>query len=476
MLAYDKPKKTKGEGLVPSQAPDNLRYAGKVPRHSGQWQGLLTELGCTIDYIRFLSPALGGTPYLRMRMEKFLPPRSAALTRVHAWPAFAVRGLAATSRFLERAIPVDPRLTQYLASMHPDVMVVTPLVLRGPWGVQQTQIVKAAQRLGIPVVLAVGSWDHLSSKGFIRVNPDIVLVWNETQKREAVEMHGVSPDRIVVTGAQAFDQWFTAKPSLERAACLQRVGLPPSARQVILYVGSSRGIASSDREIVFVRQWLSSLRASRSPEVRQAAILIRPHPFNMEAWQRADLSDLPGVSIWPRRRPSFPMDDADNDDYFHSLFYSDAVVGINTSAMIEASIVGRQVYTVQLPEFASTQKGTTHFHYLVPEGGGCVTSAETLDAHVEQLSRGLLDPDFGRAARQRFVADFVRPTGFEHPAVLNVANAIERAAMLRPRRVVDRPLWLAPVRLLLGRLARHVTIGQPQPAQSKSATQGSHAV
>src|SRR4030095_1382197 len=141
-------------------------------------------------------------------------------------------------------IPVDAALVEYLRGLDPDVIVVTPLVARGPSGVQQTQVVKAARRAGIPVALAVGSWDHLSSKGLIRVAPDLVILWNETQKDEATRMHGVPADRVLVTGAQAFDSWFGRAPSLSRDAFLSRVQLP-TGRPMLLYVGSSRGIAKA---------------------------------------------------------------------------------------------------------------------------------------------------------------------------------------------------------------------------------------
>ena len=42
-------------------------------------------------------------------------------------------------------------------------------------------------------------------------------------------------------------------------------------------------------------------------------------------------------------------------------------LGVNTSAMIEAAILGRPVLSVLAPEFAATQEGTVHFHYLLPE-------------------------------------------------------------------------------------------------------------
>ena len=50
------------------------------------------------------------------------------------------------------------------------------------------------------------------------IQPDQVIVWNETQKREAVRLHGVAPDRVRVTGAQLFDDWFDRTPGDSREA------------------------------------------------------------------------------------------------------------------------------------------------------------------------------------------------------------------------------------------------------------------
>ena len=240
-------------------------------------------------------------------------------------------------------------------------------------------------------------------------------------------MHDVPASKVVVTGAQPFDGWFGRQPTLTRAAFLERAGLRAD-RSVLLYVGSSRGIARPDLEIAFVRQWVAAVRASGDETLRTAAILVRPHYSNMDAWESVEWPDALDVAIWPRRRPSLPMTELDAADYFHSIYFSDAVVGINTSAMIESSIIGRQVYTVLAPEFAPTQEGTTHFHYLLPRHGGCVEAASTFDAHVAQLARGLADPALEQERRQRFVERFVRPNGLERPAVEFVVQAIERLA------------------------------------------------
>jgi hypothetical protein len=44
------------------------------------------------------------------------------------------------------------------------------------------------------------------------------------------------------------------------------------------------------------------------------------------------------------------------------MYYSAAVVGLITSAFIEAGIVGRDVHTLLDPEFEDNQLGTGHYH------------------------------------------------------------------------------------------------------------------
>lgn len=267
---------------------------------------------------------------------------------------------------------------------------------------------------------AIGSWDHLTTKGLIKVIPDRVIVWNGAQKREAARLHGVPRRRVVVTGAQAFDQWFERQPSVDRAAFLSAVELDP-ARPYVLYTGSSPNITPADREIAFVEEWLRVLRAAPEP-VGGLGVLVRPHPGNVDAWAQVDLSRL-GCAVAPRERPGIPMSDADERLYFDSIHFAEAVVGINTSAIIEALVQRKPVLTIRAPEFA--QEDTLHFRHLLPEGGGCVRLAVSLDEHVEQLGSVLADPSAERAAIERFLQSFVRPHGLDRPATPILADAIE---------------------------------------------------
>src|SRR5207253_10564646 len=111
---------------------------------------------------------------------------------------------------VERAIPTCGRIDGFLHDRAPDAVLVTPGV---EFGSSQVEYVKSARRAGIPPGVCIPSWDNLTGKGLIRVVPDRVFVWNEIQVGEAVEMHGVPKGRVVVTGAQKFDEWFERAPT-----------------------------------------------------------------------------------------------------------------------------------------------------------------------------------------------------------------------------------------------------------------------
>jgi hypothetical protein len=352
---------------------------------------------------------------------------------------------------IERALPIPPAVQQYVDACSPDLVLVSPLVEAAS---DQVDLVKAAQARGIRVATLVASWDNLTNKGDLRVPGDLVVVWNEAQKKEAVELHRVPPDHVVVTGAQVFDRWFDRIPSRDREAFCRAVGLPPGKR-FVLYTGSSIFISRADVEVPFVQRWIAALRASGDAALRDVAVLVRPHPYNGSAWPPIDVSRFGDVAVWPRGGYD-PVDEGNRAGFFDSLYHSEAVVGINTSAMIEAAIVGRPVFSIAMPEFAGSQDGTLHFRHLLPQNGGFVRVAATLDEHVAQLAAALEQPQAAREALSRFVASFVRPHGIERPCAPILVDALERhrksaapaaggtSAAAVATRVLAWPLTLVP--------------------------------
>src|SRR5205085_9576689 len=161
-----------------------------------------------------------------------------------------------------------------------------------------------------------------------------------------------------------------------------------------------------------------------------------------------DLGDERAV-VWPPEG-AYPVAAGARDDFFDTLFHSEAVVGMNTTAMIEAAILGKSVLTVLVPEFA--QETTLHFHYLLAENGGFLHVSPSIEEHVEQLRSVLDEDEVGAERRRQFVAAFVRPGGLDQPATTLGVGAIEELGELP----VDRsaPGGTRLLRLLLGLEAR----------------------
>jgi hypothetical protein len=440
---------------------------GSAPKlKEATWQPLGAALRLSQDCWRYLGPRYDASPRLRARAVAQAPDAASALARVPLLGnPTTLRALRRGVHALERSLPVAPEVLSLLAEAQPDLLLITPLVY---FGTHQVEYVRAARQLGIRSVLCVGSWDHLTTKGLIHEVPDRVVVWNEMQRQEAIELHGVLPEQIDVTGASAYDHWFTTTPSVTRGRFCARAGVRAD-RPYLLYLCSSPFI--TPREVEFVERWMTALRSDARAELRDVGVVVRPHPQNADQWRDVDLSRFGNVAIWPRAGEN-PIDQDARAAYFDSMHYSVAVVGVNTSGLIEAGIVGRMVFTVLDAEFAGTQEGTLHFRHLQNVNGGLLHVARTLEEHCAQLA----DLVTGRGAAddraRRFVEAFIRPKGLDRPAAEVFADAIEAEGRRGPvpvqRAGVLAPLWHAAL-YPLAAAARAAALRRRESAQRESA-------
>jgi hypothetical protein len=420
------------------------------------------RLRATMDYTRFLDPRFARAEYYRnkRRLTVFktgaLSGRFARLRTVdRRWVDGALKALGG----LERAIPSSREVERFIEASDPDVLLVTPLVLDAS---PQTDYVKSARALGIPSAVCVASWDNLTNKGLMREIPDSIIVWNETQRAEAVDMHGAASSQVTVTGAQPFDRWFGRSPSTEPEEFRRKVGLPPG-KPFVLYVGSTSNIARVGVEEHFVRTWLEVLRRSDDFLLNDLPVLVRPHPERPGSWYEGEVG--PGeVGLWPPEAPAdiSNVTEEARRDYFDSLYHCTAVVGINTSALLEAAILGKPVLTVRAPDLAQAHEGTLHFDYLLPENGGFLHVAEDFEEHTEQLGQAVRAPERSRERNERFVRRFIRPNGLQQECVPLVVDAVERLADTRPRpaappRVIRHSL--RPLLWLYAQTAEHHPTG-----------------
>jgi len=308
----------------------------------------------------------------------------------------------------ERLMPTSDRMIAYLRHHKPDVIALTSLTYSRS---QQIDLLKAARVLKIPVAAAILSWDHLSSKALIHIVPDMVIVWNDIQRQEAIEMHGVPADRLMVTGAQCYDQWFTRTPQRTREEFCRAVGLWPD-RPFALWVHSALTPTPDPPEPRLVQRWIEALRQHPDPQLRGLGVLVRPHPERLKEWKGIQLDRFENVAF----HGGNPIDAQTREDYFDSLYYSSAVIGLVTTAFVEAAIIGRPILTFAFPEYRMHQEEMIHFRYLTTVDGGVLRSAADFDAHFEQLADAVSAGGTRDDRHRRFLGSFVRPGGLDVPA------------------------------------------------------------
>ena len=185
-------------------------------------------------------------------------------------------------------------------------------------------------------------------------------------------------------------------------------------RATILYLGSVNGVAP-DEPAIFTR-WINAVRTAADPVLREARIVIRPHPKARGSWQSWKPPDDPLLSIdLPQKNKPVML--------ARLLLDADAAVALNTTAEIEAAIAGRPVVTFRAGADAPGQEGLMHFYYLLEERGGFVIDSRNLDEHVLNLAR-VLRGDYDPSPIRRFVERFVRPAGLSRPVSPLISAAV----------------------------------------------------
>ena len=423
----------------------------RCPAHrTDRWSDVAWLLRSLRDCVHYQQPAMRNAIKLQARSLQKLREQlrinadnEAVASALRGVPASQIGRVEEVFALAERQLPVDPLYEAFLRENAPDVLLISPLV---HFGSAQADFVSAARATGVPVGMLLYSWDNLSTKGCLHRVPDWMFVWNERQRREARALHEFAEDRVIVTGAPRFDSFFELAPRLTREDFHVPLGLDPG-KPTLFYVCSSLLVSAG--ELAFVRAWLAAIRGSAG-SLRDCNIIVRPHPDIELLGEDHESQEVPFPSLRGAKGfVSRPFDDPRaivlktsdraRQGFFECLFHSAAVVGLNTSAELEAAIVGRPVYTVIAgDEAADGQSSTLHFHYLLEEQGGCVRRAADLTEHAAQL-QAELDAPRDSAAIRRFAGEFLRPHGIERPVALVLADAIERTVRSGARPQVETP-------------------------------------
>jgi hypothetical protein len=314
---------------------------------------------------------------------------------------------------VERRFAQHPNraLAAMLDRERPDV-VFHPSVLDG---VFINDLVIECGAHGIPLVVAMNSWDNPSTKRAVVGWPDYLLVWGSQTRDHALRFMNLPAGRAIEFGAAQFDV-FREVPRNDRAAFCAAHGLDP-ARRIILFAGSN---ARTDEFGA-----LSTLDvAIESGKLGHVSIVYRPHPWGgggkdggrlaLASWRHIVVDRTMQGYLDRVAAGDTAMTLPDYRDTHDLLCAVDGVISPVSTILVEAALHGKPV-VAYLPETGNETLATMipllHFEEFFAIGD--VVVARNEDAMLAAVADMVIEGD-ARGARlkqamTRFVAPFDKP-------------------------------------------------------------------
>jgi hypothetical protein len=390
---------------------NNIRVIEGIQRPKGIGRSLIYNWRETKTALHYLQRTSESQFYLN-RWKSYL---NKPLQRVFNWKFLRSKTVSIyLYQFIEQLeqilLPLD-EITAFLANGRYDFLLATPANMRFS---REIEYIKAAKKLELKSIVLAQSWDNLSTKGLFQVKPDYIFVWNKSHFDQAIDIHGFSDDRVKITGAGFFDKWFDIPLNLNeetlRSSFYDGIGLGES-ENYLLYLGSSASVGGD--ESIVVEKIAKYLENSEDPVLKTLKILVRPHPANRQCFEKLS---HPLVVLWKNEK-IFPGDTKDRKLFLTSVRQSQAVIGINTSGFIDALIMDRPVISLFWEKYIAVQKNAPHFNDLL--SSNCLYLNRSINTLGELLTtlldREQVDHSVDRA-REKFIFDFIRPSGVEQSA------------------------------------------------------------
>jgi hypothetical protein len=300
-------------------------------------------------------------------------------------------------RGIEHAYPTVNQIDQWLKEIKPDVVLISPMNLRFSG---EVDIVKSLLKLNIPYSVLTLTWDNLSSKGIFQFKPQNLLVWNKAHLEDSSTLHGIPRPNVKIVGSPFFDKWRLGKITQEQLADHKKKLNIRFDQKIITYVGSSANIIKNETQII--NSLRHELDNSENPELRKARLIVRFHPAN---WAQASDLQATNVTIYPKIG-TLPSTHDEVLDFGLSILASDCVVGVNTSAMLDAVILDRPVFSLLVKKSVLRQTKSRHFQVMLTTGAIEVCKNVREIAKKSELT---LENDQNKSNRKRFVQTYIWP-------------------------------------------------------------------
>jgi hypothetical protein len=324
---------------------------------------------------------------------------------------------------LERFLLPSRRYEEIFRRENPALFVSTDPLSPSEW-----PVTVGAAAAGIPTLGLVRSWDHLHKR--LSAYTHELGVWNQINKREAIELEHIPEHRVHVVGPVQFDPYFASETLVPRDEFLLGLGLDPEKKTILLATG---GPFFKLAQSAWLEELLDAKREGKFGAPIQ--IICRTHP-----------SDMLGPFIKYLRDPAVVMDM--HEEYSPTLdwvigrpamerqanmmAHSDIVLTPASTITLEAAIFDTPTLVIAYnnadPETIRgiLDKYTFIHHFKEIVDRQLVPVARSTEEMITWVNRLLAEPAAFRPERSEIVRDWVEFT--DGASAQRSAVAIARSA------------------------------------------------
>lgn len=271
------------------------------------------------------------------------------------------------------------------------------------------RLLKLAKKKKIKTVGMIKSWDNLSSKDFLLIPPDGLVVHTELVRDEAVRVGEYPREHILVSGIPQYDVYANPVFPLSREELFQYFKLDLS-KKLVLY--TAIGAKHFLEEVQFIKRLAELIE--KNAFIYPCQLLVRFHP----AYKSNDeeLSRIPGIVCYrPGQldkdtrdvlRGSWEFDQKETQLLASTLLYSDVTINCGSTVSIEAAYFNTPIINIEYehnpqPFWTGVHRYYTREHYkpLVESGGVRLVKSE--EEFVSQMNKYLKDKNLDAEGRAR---------------------------------------------------------------------------
>ncbi len=222
-----------------------------------------------------------------------------------------------------------------------------PSVVFAPdvFGAGDVMLLKSALIHNVRNIAMVASWDNNTTKGLMRIIPDLLLVQNEIIRNESIEIQNVSEKIIQIVGIAHYDFYKQYKP-ISKKELFGKLGISEDKRLIVFSPAGSKFISTDWKICEIIKR---AYAVKELPE--DVVTLVRTHPTNpvdLENFMpdKHFIIETPGVSFEGLSDKRKELDKEALCHLLDTLHHSELVINVVSSIVIDAAVLDKPIITI----------------------------------------------------------------------------------------------------------------------------------